>query len=865
MIKFPSLCIDYSHGCCINENCPSIHMCKRLVLRGQCKGAGCSLNHQLINKDVALIRAYGLTPYTPNWLHLLRQFHMTSQTFTSEEFWEKESSSLMLFKKALQTSGRRSAVTFLDETTTTNTSYKKISSSNFNSSTSSSMSSCSTQSSYLHSTNSSGAGLRSMNLSGFKSQLSNQLLNDTDLSDLSRAFSPLKLGEALDVPVLKQRPASPVPKGGRNRIEKPHDVEKNTFWQVCAKYVDSQCAMRNKCKLMHPKVKRSYNWIYKFDDETQWFCLDDKANDQLEIAFSDPGRCEYLNLKLPDIRGEKVLCNVTFLNYIFAESVCEPVRSAQMHRCGLSEGEDKRWVWYWLHNVSPAEWVPYGTQVNGVKSNIASVDIETIYRKMKDDTTEVIEFNVSGKKGYTLTILKSSVFDGYPYFQESIHGTVRRVCRRPKLTTGKNNTLVSQWPTICANHPTFPCTNDKCPMFGYKGNYLWVASKYGDARWSLLPVDTARGLEVQFVDPHITQTTLKWDKLDWPLTFTNRGMIVSTMPAVRVQRICYDSHLWTWYSKEAAANVGADCWVSKASVFPQIVSKLFEHQNQNIWKDNCKRRVTLTYTCSPYIASDWSTSLENCYRSGLKIEGFDSKLMVFKFKDGRVEMLCRRPAMEDEVRSELAKAQYNMIPQNWITKSGFSYQVLEPGMSEDYAVIANVVLYQLPKASFLNIYRIENHSLWKLYCVKRQDMLKKLGKSKLNEALMFHGTHPDNVDKIARNNFDFRRSGEVFGAVYGQGSYFTPEFEYALHLASTSAKGKGIAYICLMVGLVLCGESCVGHSSYRRPPPKNRKELYDSCVGDNREPSQVVIFDHNQVYPMFLICVSKSEKKSKKE
>ena len=876
---YPSLCIEYNDGKCVDESCPRIHLCRRFVLRGNCTvPGGCSLNHQLILKDVTLLRAYGLTQNTPNWMQVLRQFHMqtTSESYIERYYERKQVStyqnqnlqgnSLRLLRKSM--SGKQSVVTFFAEKSVKVSGSYNLNPGFMNSSTmsttSSSMSSCATETSLLSMTDASN---ESMNVSRPRTKSPLRAINKGFgvSEDLSRVFSPLKLGEALDLPVLRQRPISPMEET-RDIAQKLNAVEQYSRWQICVHYLNNNCGLGTKCEFNHPKSRRSYSWIYQFDDETTWYSLDAESNDALEAAYCDPNRNEVLNFTLLDTQSKKVQVCITFLNYIVADSISEPIRSAQLHRLGVNEGDEKNWVWYWLEIAcNPPQWISYGMESNDARHGITSREIESFYKKMQYDTTEEIEITAGLKKGYVLNLRRSTVYDGFPFLEESVDGTIRPVCRRPKYKVTLQKSLPSplKWPTLCPSHPTFPCANKECPMFGYKGSYLWVACKLGDPKWSLVDVDVGRNLELLFIDPHCSYTSIVWEKVKCSLFFTNTGKVDSSMtPGIRVERLHYDSQLWNWYGKDPTS-FQTESWVSRLSLFPEIVSKLFQRLNTSSWRDlfNMSREFWTSLSNEECGKSNWHDLVEQQYKlfsSGSPTLDFlNFKDMLFNM-GGKIIPVCRRPFIDSFRESELAKTQCNIIPATWLSKSGFSYPILEPGLSEEYRIIANLVLLKLPGASFLQICRIENHNLWKLYCVKRQDMLKKLGKLELNEALLFHGTSPQSGLKIAQNNFDFRLSGDRFGTLFGCGSYFTPDFNLALHYANRLTAGTNDKVNCIMVGLVLLGKSTVGHPSFKRPPPKNSEgDLFDSCTGHNISPPQAIIFDHNQMYPMFMILVSK--------
>ena len=124
---------------------------------------------------------------------------------------------------------------------------------------------------------------------------------------------------------------------------------------------------------------------------------------------------------------------------------------------------------------------------------------------------------------------------------------------------------------------------------------------------------------------------------------------------------------------------------------------------------------------------------------------------------------------------------------------------------------------------------------------------------KVNEKRLFHGTSPDAVDAICKENFDWRLNGKN-GNLYGDGCYFALEASYSHRYAEEDASKSRIMFLAK----VLVGSYIKGNSRFRRPPPKQPSgnqgsDLYDSCVDDVSNPKTFVVFDKNQFYPEYVI------------
>ena len=122
-----------------------------------------------------------------------------------------------------------------------------------------------------------------------------------------------------------------------------------------------------------------------------------------------------------------------------------------------------------------------------------------------------------------------------------------------------------------------------------------------------------------------------------------------------------------------------------------------------------------------------------------------------------------------------------------------------------------------------------------------------------NEMRLFHGTNPEVVEAICKQNFDWRVNGKN-GTAYGQGSYFAVNSSKSNCYAKEDNKRSKFMF----VAKVLAGSYTEGKSSYQRPPSKTdpgnpASDLYDSCVDKMSDPSIFVIFQNDQFYPEYII------------
>lgn len=121
---------------------------------------------------------------------------------------------------------------------------------------------------------------------------------------------------------------------------------------------------------------------------------------------------------------------------------------------------------------------------------------------------------------------------------------------------------------------------------------------------------------------------------------------------------------------------------------------------------------------------------------------------------------------------------------------------------------------------------------------------------RVNEKRLFHGTRPDSVEAICKENFDCRLSGSANGAAYGQGSYFA--VNASLSHGYTQADANKSRFMFLVK--VLAGSYVMGCSSYQTPPSDRvHARYYDSCVDNESTPTMFIVFDIDQHYPEYVI------------
>ncbi|NXE40178.1 PAR12 polymerase, partial [Ptilorrhoa leucosticta] len=222
--------------------------------------------------------------------------------------------------------------------------------------------------------------------------------------------------------------------------------------------------------------------------------------------------------------------------------------------------------------------------------------------------------------------------------------------------------------------------------------------------------------------------------------------------------------------------------------------------------------------------------------------------------------VCRRPkfvSAEDVQKIKTGSQKDSSIPNQTCPSHWDSSRLPDLGYKEvvisnltpEYNEIKQLFHQTMKNYSILEIQRIQNPSLWKVFQWQKEKMKKENGGKEVQEKLLFHGTDVISMKTICTQNFDWRICGSN-GTNYGKGIYFARDASYSHTYCQATQQG----YL-MFVARVLVGDYVKGSAAYVRPPRKcaDRLWFYDSCVDDELNPSVFVIFEKHQIYPEYII------------
>ncbi|CAL4075809.1 unnamed protein product, partial [Meganyctiphanes norvegica] len=229
-----------------------------------------------------------------------------------------------------------------------------------------------------------------------------------------------------------------------------------------------------------------------------------------------------------------------------------------------------------------------------------------------------------------------------------------------------------------------------------------------------------------------------------------------------------------------------------------------------------------------------------------------SKMIQRNLKTGK-EREVRRRSQKRVPELQLNKKEVEGLPSHWdpMNKSDPMTHVLLTSSQKEYAEVESLLTAEVTNAHIISINRIQSPFLWRPLKNKMEELVLKYGsEQKLNMQKLFHGTKSDIVDKICKENFDWRLHGTSTGQLYGRGTYFSNSAAYSHNYSHSDSSGSRF----MMVARVLVGYTVKGDSSMTRPPTNpTTGMLYDTTVDDEINPKIFVKYDKQEYYPEYII------------
>lgn len=164
-------------------------------------------------------------------------------------------------------------------------------------------------------------------------------------------------------------------------------------------------------------------------------------------------------------------------------------------------------------------------------------------------------------------------------------------------------------------------------------------------------------------------------------------------------------------------------------------------------------------------------------------------------------------------------------------------------VTDDLSHVGALFAAQLPQATLLGVWRVENGGLAGIYGAVRDAM------EMPNELSLWHGTTAESVRNIALNGFNRAYSGR-HGTKYGQGTYFSLDSAYSVRFCDRKRPRR-----MMFLAKVLVGAWAKGSPDMVEPPLRDGDGMarYDSTVDDVDAPSMFCVFRDFQAVPCYLV------------
>nr|XP_045582068.1 uncharacterized protein LOC123745523 isoform X2 [Procambarus clarkii] len=219
-------------------------------------------------------------------------------------------------------------------------------------------------------------------------------------------------------------------------------------------------------------------------------------------------------------------------------------------------------------------------------------------------------------------------------------------------------------------------------------------------------------------------------------------------------------------------------------------------------------------------------------------------------KTSKVREIRRRPSRLSYQKKSSSSDQTS-VPNNWLVMGGNQTHVLvplDPG-NKEYQEVASRLRLTLPNANVQKIERLQNPYLWRLLQYKKASLSSRYDDNQLNIQRLFHGTDPDKIDTICKENIDWRQ-GSTIQQNFGKGTYFSNSAAVARNHSTLTLSGH---YVLILADVII-GSVVRGSPTLTRPPTNiSTNLLYDTTVDDEHAPTIFVKYDKEEYYPEYII------------
>lgn len=163
--------------------------------------------------------------------------------------------------------------------------------------------------------------------------------------------------------------------------------------------------------------------------------------------------------------------------------------------------------------------------------------------------------------------------------------------------------------------------------------------------------------------------------------------------------------------------------------------------------------------------------------SSIKRLSVKPKVVQTSLKPKEVQTSLKTKDLQTSLEGELPSSTSleGELPSSWAPMEGeVMQQITLENTSKEYEYVETLILKVLRRGKIVMIKRIQNPLLWKAFQKKRAYLSALYGESNdLNIQMLIHGTKPEYIDKICRENFKYKLQHTKAAHAYGRGVYFS--------------------------------------------------------------------------------------------
>lgn len=180
--------------------------------------------------------------------------------------------------------------------------------------------------------------------------------------------------------------------------------------------------------------------------------------------------------------------------------------------------------------------------------------------------------------------------------------------------------------------------------------------------------------------------------------------------------------------------------------------------------------------------------------------------------------------------------------------------LVTPASEEDLATLSAQVTANLEGAEFVGGYAISAGTQRCIFEAVRASMAEtRSAENPPAEKELWHGTRWDTIPKILKQGFNRSFAGR-HGTLLGVGTYFSTDLSYSNRFCDRRGAGHDCTKVAILARVIV-GNFCKGCSTDIEPPimDEQTRELFDSTVDNEEQPTIFAVFRDFQALPLFLV------------